>query len=60
MRKQYKMVVEQKVVDDTYYVRRFIWTIVDEENNVYETGEEDTRELAFEKARKKYKKFIKE
>lgn len=56
----YKLVVEQKVVDDTYYVKKFIWTIVDEDNKVYAKGEEDTRNLALEIGRKKLKKLSKE
>ena len=54
---EYKIVVEQKIVNDTTYVKKFIWTIVDEENKVYQKGEEDTRILALEAGRKKYRKY---
>lgn len=60
MKVQYRIVVEQKVVDDTYYAPKFLWSVVDEENKIYANGEEDTREQAFEKARKKFKKYNKE
>lgn len=57
MAKQLKIVVDQKVVDDTYYVNKFIWTIEDDDHKVYKTGEADTRNQALEDARKILKKM---
>ncbi len=56
-KKNLRIIVEQKVMDDSYYVRKFIWTIVDDDNKVYTRGEEDTREKALEVARKKIGKL---
>lgn len=55
--KNLRIVVEQKVIDDSYYVQKFIWTIVDDDNKVYTRGEEETRNKAFEVARKKIGKL---
>ena len=57
MIKQLKIVVDQKIIDETYYVNKFIWSIEDDDNKVYKTGEADTRELALEEARKVLKKM---
>lgn len=55
MAKQYKIVVDQKVVDDTYYVNKFVWTIEDDDHKVYKTGEADTQEEALAEGRKALK-----
>lgn len=50
--KHKKIVVEQKVVED-HYVQSYLWTIVDEDNKVYQRGEAKTRDEALKAARKK-------
>lgn len=57
MDKNFKIVVEQKVIDDTYYTNSFLWSIVDEENNLYKNGEAKTRKEALEEGRKALKKL---
>lgn len=57
MAKHLKIVVEQKVVDDTYYADKFLWSVMDDENKVYKKGEAKSRNEALEEARKALKKF---
>lgn len=57
MSKNLRIVVEQKVIDDTFYVDKFLWTIVDDDNKVYARGEEATRNKALEVAKKKVNKL---
>lgn len=56
MAKHLKIVVEQKVVDDTYYADKFLWSVVDDENKVYKKGEAKSRNEALEEGRKALKK----
>lgn len=57
MAKNLKIVVERKVIDDTYYADKYLWSVVDEENKVYKSGEANTRDDAFITARKALKKM---
>lgn len=53
MAKNLKLVIEQKVVDDTYYVQRFLWSVVNEESGkVIAFGEEKDRESCRASAKK--------
>lgn len=54
----YKVVVEQKIEDDTYYVKGvYIWTIVDDDNKIYYRGESKSLEDGLIEGRKKLKKL---
>lgn len=57
MDKHLKIVVEQKVIDDTYYTNSFLWCIMDDEHKIYKNGEAKTRNEALEEGRKALKKI---
>jgi hypothetical protein len=57
MKKNYRNVVEQIIIDDTYYIKKFKWTIIDDDNKEYAKGEADSLQQALEEGRKRLKKL---
>jgi len=57
MKKNYRNVVEQIIIDDTYYIKKFKWTIIDDDNKEYANGEADSLQQALDEGRKRLKKL---